>query len=461
MAAGSGALALLIFGSLVACGTDPVTSPVAPAATSALSLDDLARGYVMAVLRLDRIRAGTNDYDYGPPEWKAAVLAEPMPVPAALREEVRRLAAGLEARARAGVDAAPPAAAADAALLDHERLLWLQAQVAALDTHLGLILGERLSVRDQVDRLFQLEARYVPEQELAEARRTLDGLLPGGGDLPARIAAFRNSFAVPRDKVEAVYRFALEEVRRRTLEFLPLPAAEGLELAFVTGQPWGGYNWFQGQARSRIDINLDLPVLATSVYGYIAHEAYPGHHTELAVREARLYRERGWVEWCVSPLFTPKNAISEAIAEVGTEILFTPEARFAWMRDALWPRFGLPGDLDLWRRAEPALEVLAEARTNGTILLHDRGQTDAEVTAYLVREQGLDTERAAKSVAFDRAWGVYAFNYRAGRAVVRRWVEAAGPDLAARRERFVRLLTHPVTPRLIAEWGRRDGAASR
>src|SRR3990167_6803941 len=63
---------LLVFVSLLIAGplaAEELWQPVG-------SLDDLARNYVLLVLRMDKHIAGFNDYYYGPPEWKQRVDAE-------------------------------------------------------------------------------------------------------------------------------------------------------------------------------------------------------------------------------------------------------------------------------------------------------------------------------------------------------------------------------------------------
>jgi hypothetical protein len=82
---------------------------------------------------------------------------------------------------------------------------------------------------------------------------------------------------VPRDKLSGVVQAALEESRRRTKLYIALPDSEGVTLEFVTNQHWGGYNRYQGQSRSLIQINTDLPVFIGRVLDLAAHEGYPGH----------------------------------------------------------------------------------------------------------------------------------------------------------------------------------------
>ena len=48
---------------------------------------------------------------------------------------------------------------------------------------------------------------------------------------------------------------------------------------------------------------------------------YPGHHTEHAVKEQLLIRDRGAIEEGIQLVPTPQAVLSEGIAEVGAEIV--------------------------------------------------------------------------------------------------------------------------------------------
>ena len=58
----------------------------------------------------------------------------------------------------------------------------------------------------------------------------------------------------------------------------------------VTDKPWSGFNYYEGDYRSRVAINADLPHRLGQLPHLVAHESYPGHHTE------HCRKERGLVE---------------------------------------------------------------------------------------------------------------------------------------------------------------------
>ncbi|MFQ5817702.1 MAG: hypothetical protein ACE5H2_07085 [Terriglobia bacterium] len=404
---------------------------VASRASSYDSLDDVARGYVLLVLRIDQHEPGFNDYYYGPADVREQVTREGKRPLEELRAQAEALRAALPNTRGNPV-----------------RRRWFEKQLAALETKIRMLQGEQFSVAEQARRLFDLEVQPPTNAELEAALTALDQALPGPGSLLDRVKAWRAHFRLPPTRVEAAYRIALEEVQARARKLLLLPPQERVELYFVTGQAWGGYNWFQGNARSRIEINTDLPTLATSVYSYIAHEAYPGHHTDLTTREQRLFHERGYFEWCVSPLYTPQSTMAEAVAEVGKDILMPPAERYAWHRDVFFPRLELAAaDVATWEKLQPLLETLSRVRERLPFMLHDEGASEEAMVAFLQKYALMDPARARKTIQFDREWGVYSFNYTVGREILRRYLATGNA-----RAKFIQLLTIPIFPSLIEEW---------
>jgi hypothetical protein len=120
----------------------------------------------------------------------------------------------------------------------------------------------------------------------------------------------------------------------------PAPAGEAFTLEFVTGKSWSGYNYYQGNYRSLIQINTDLPVRLSRAVDLGCHEGYPGHHAYNVLLERDLSRGRGWTEFSVYPLYSPQSLIAEGSANYGIDLAFTPEERLAFERDVLIPLAG-------------------------------------------------------------------------------------------------------------------------
>ena len=169
----------------------------------------------------------------------------------------------------------------------------------------------------------------------------IDRLVPGAGPLAERVDAFLDRFVIPNDRLEAVMRAAIAECRRRTLAHIPPPADESFALEFVTGRSWSGYNWYQGNYRSLIQVNTDFPVRLSRAVDLGCHEGYPGHHAYNMLLEEKLAHGRGWVEYMVYPLYSPQSFIAEGSANYGIELAFPGDERLAFETATLYPLAGL------------------------------------------------------------------------------------------------------------------------
>ena len=128
---------------------------------------------------------------------------------------------------------------------------------------------------------------------------------------------------------------------KRTLPHAELPAGESFTVEFVTNKSWSGYNWYQGNYRSLIQVNTDLPIYIDRAVDLACHEGIPGHHVYNALLEKHLMRDRGWVEASVYALFSPQSLIAEGTANYGIEVAFPGDERLAFERDVLFPAAGL------------------------------------------------------------------------------------------------------------------------
>jgi hypothetical protein len=249
--------------------------------------------------------------------------------------------------------------------------------------------------------------------------------------------------------VDTVFKTAIAACRARTLAHLPLPPGERFDLEYVKGTPWNAYNWYQGDYRSLIQVNLDFPIPLDRAVDLACHEGYPGHHVYNALLEQALVRDRGWVEISMYPLFSPQSLIAEGSANFGIDMAFPAAERVAFERDSLFPLAGLDPSL-----AEPnaavrqIVERLNYAR-NEVARRYLDGQLDAAGARAMMRRYWLITpDAAAKTLRFIDTYRSYVINYNLGRDLVAAWVErTGGDDAGARWNAFRALLSAPHLPR--------------
>jgi hypothetical protein len=335
-----------------------------------------------------------------------------------------------------------------------QRRDFLTRQVRAMRTTLRVLQGERLSLIEEVEGFFDITPAWTDEAVFRDAHRTLEELLPPGGTLPERMALLRKSREISVAQTEKLLPFALAHLRHLTHERFPMPQEETFELKFVSNQPWGAYNWYLGDCHSRIEINTDLPlhiVGAPGLTSLLAHEGYPGHHTELSNKDTRLFQEAGYTEHCVSLINTPACVVSEGMATCALEVLMNEEEQAAWLSNELLPRAGL-GHLN----AQQELAIIkaqirmAGVLPNAAFLLHEQGVDAREVSDY-IQKYGLGTEEEArKALEFlsTPLYRSYAFTYHRGSELVRDLFEKKGD----RDYWYTRLLSEPVTPHQIRQW---------
>jgi len=399
-------------------------------------LDALARDYVRLQLEIGERDEGYVDAYYGPAEWREAARAYPRPVPE-LAAAVRALRARVEAAAVAssGIEA--------------RRKAFLLAQLTAAEHRLRLVAGERLGFSEEALGLYgvDLDGLLRPLADYDPVLARIDRLVPGEGALADRVDAFLNRFVIPPERLDAVMRAAIDECRRRTLPHIALPVGEAFTLEFVTGQSWSGYNWYQGEYRSLIQINTDLPVRLGRAVDLGCHEGYPGHHAFNSLLERDLARGRGWIEYMIYPLYSPQSFIAEGTANYGIELAFPDEERLAFETAILYPLAGLPADdAPAYLALLEAIDDLAGARFTIARDYLD-GHIDRERAIGLTRHyQLVSRARAEQSIAFTDRYRAYVINYGLGRDMVAAHIEAAGESAEARWATMARLLTEPTLP---------------
>ena len=397
-----------------------------PAAEATHLFDPWTRDYALLGLRLERLAPGTVDAWIGPPSWRAAVAAEPLPSPVELRQAAALLAEMLPA-----MDYAPA------------RTAYLGRQIRALGAQTHVLAGETLPLVEQAELYFDIQPQRVPEETLAAAHAELDRLLPGDGSLTDRWGAWRKGFQATPERVLPLLDRIAAEVRARTVAHLPLPEDESISMALVRDQPWGAYNWYQGHAHSLIEINTDLPMQADGLVDYLAHEGYPGHHTEHALRETLQYQGQGQGEYAIQLINTPESLISEAIATSARTMIFPDATDLTWSAAEVWPALGINRDPELAGQIREATRPLSAVSGNVAFVLHADGRPAEEAAAYLERWGLRRPDEAIHDLRFLQSplWRVYTFTYYYGRRLFAPLL--AGPD---RWAVYRRLLTTPMVP---------------
>jgi hypothetical protein len=380
----------------------------------------LGERYLELALRFGRLGPGLIDSYAGPRDLAARVEAEAH-IPAG---DVAREAAVL----RMDTEADEP---------DGARRRWLVAQLEGLETAARFLAGEELPLPELVNRCYGIEPSHVPEQTFADAHSRLHDALPGDGALRDRYAAWLSTQYVPPNLIAPGLEALAAELRSRTDALFGPLEGDRVEFVLVEGQPWQGHCDYRGGLATRVSINTDLPIPAFRLLELVAHEVYPGHHTEHVLKEPLL--RDGRLELAVFLYPAPQAVVAEGIAELALETALGEDAERIGAE--IVEPLGITYDAETSAVARDVKRTLLPVRTNIALLLDEGTLSEADAYAY-AREWMIEPDaRVERSVAnlLSADWRPYAFCYPLGLDLAHRFV---GRDPA----RFRRLLAEQLTP---------------
>jgi hypothetical protein len=382
---------------------------------------DVVTSYLELCLRLGRHIDGLVDSYYGPAEISERIEAEELREPSSLIRDAAALLTSLEDDS-----------------LDETRRRWLRSQLVGLETVARRLAGDEVAYEDEVERCYGVRPEWVPEERFEAAQGELDEILPGSGSLAERFQAWRDGDGLRGQELATVFRALADDFRGRAQAMIGLPEGESVDVEYVSDKPWAAFNYYLGDLQSRVDVNTDVAMTPSFLVEIVAHEAYPGHHTEHAWKEQRLVREGGKLEESAQMVGAPAALISEGIAGLASEILLGEEEQE--ITAAHLAGTSVVYDPDLSRAVQKTFHPLGRVRGNTALLLHTRGASNEEALEYLMRWSLASRERAERAIRFmtDPIWGSYVTTYTDGYDLCRDFVDG-DPG------RFKRLLTEQLT----------------
>ena len=394
--------------------------------------DHLINEYLLLGLRFDRIEEGYVDAFTGDPGLRRQVAAEPTPNPAELARHADILLVALEQLPR------------EADFTD-QRAEFIAAHLRALACAARKFAGEDVGFVDEVRQYFDVEISLGAPERYRAAHARIDEVLGGSGPLSERIAAHRKAEELPPERLrECVHAFssALRDIVRATY---PLPDAENIVYEVVTDKPWSGFNYYEGDYRSRVAINADLKQQMSNLPRLVAHESYPGHHTEHCRKEAGLVAGLGHGEQTIFLVNTPQCLMAEGLADLALHAA-VGDGWGAWAAE-IYADLGLRFDGERAQALAEASASLAEVRQDAALMLHDAHRDVDDVVAFLQRWLLVDDTRARQSLKFlsSPLWRAYTSTYVEGYRLLRSWLDDR-PVSVGLTERFGRLLDEPLIP---------------
>ena len=402
------------------------------------SIEIIAEDYVKLVLEIGQYDNTFVDAYFGPEEWK---LTEPKSETLPLDNFVQR--------ANTLISQCDALLVSDNPNLEIARINMLKKQLIAVRTKTEMIGGKTFPFDEEAKLLYDAVPPHFSVIHFNKLLVGLDSLLAGEGDLPKRYNNFMAEFIIPKEKLDTVFRVAIDISRRITKNYFELPENENFVLEYVTDKVWGGYNYYQGNAQSLIQINTDFPIYISRAIDLGSHEGYPGHHIYMMLTEQNLVNTKGWMEYSVYPLFSPFSLISEGSANYGIDVAFPGAKRINFEKEKLFPLAEIDVNKadkfyevqDLMSKLNYSINETARAYLNGDL---SRENAVKQIEKYSL----FTTEKAEQSVRFIEANRSYVINYNLGKDLVAKHVELLGgyySNPEKRWEVFKELLSNPYS----------------
>ena len=293
------------------------------------------------------------------------------------------------------------------------RAKYLITEVHSLQSIVRWMAGEELSYVDVVENVFGIRPTRFSEKEVEVAMRNVEIAFSDcpGSDTRDRVEQFRLDGQMQGEEaknyIEGVLQQSAKDVgilfQKKVYAIMDATVTDnGIEYKAVTDKPWGGYNYYQGNYKSKNEFNVDRPFSKHGLAAVIYHEYE--HHVSNLWRE-KAYLENNWTDLSIVPL-TGRCVISEGTADTAMDFLEVSEGT----DDAL--------------RMRVLTNLSRMCSMNAALMLNHEHASDEEVIEYLVERTFGTEDRIRPSLEFTRPltkegkpnlWAPYIFNYLTGR----------------------------------------------
>ncbi|MHA1886093.1 MAG: hypothetical protein ACW96S_13640 [Promethearchaeota archaeon] len=273
-------------------------------------ISDFGRDFLLLALRIGKHNKDYVDYYVGPKELSDKVDREGLVSPKKLLDDCKSLQNKLNIQG-----------------YDRKREKYLDKLITSIRTSVEILNGIEIPFMTKFSRLYDIKLKPVNYVDLENLKADVTEAFGGSESLEKSLAEIRERQKIPENEIQKLLNKSFNITKNRTKELFPdlLPQNEQIEIELVKDmeRKWTLYNQYLGNYCSRIDININYGIYSTALLSSAAHEGYPGHHTEFAVKEERLMKKLNQYEHSILILNSPKLLISEGIADMAINMLYS------------------------------------------------------------------------------------------------------------------------------------------
>lgn len=388
--------------------------------------------YLQLGLRIDKHQKGYVDYYYGPSEIKEKVDQEAKVPPKRLLEKCSSLQKLVYDQ---GFDA--------------KREVYLKKMIDSMKLYIKTeFMNENVPIEEELRIQCDIDIQPFNESELSDLKDEFDESYPGKGTLEECIDNLRVERELPPKKALKAFKKCVKIASKRTKKLFPdmLPKKEQIKIKRIKNPEkvnWLSYDWYKGEFKSIVDIRVDYGIYWTGVLRVAAHEVYPGHHTQFAVAEDKLYNERNHFERAILLYCNPYMIICEGISSLSLNSLFSARKQEEIALAKFCPDPANGPSVELLMKQNCARKKLPLIDFNAAYHAHVDGWDKKTVRNYIKSFELWDSKSLDKKIAmlFDPIFKMSGYAYQIGKQLISdKFGEYPSP------KDFRYLLENPVLP---------------
>ncbi len=373
------------------------------------------KDYVLLALRIDRLfnKEGTYYIDsyIGPESLKTKVEKEELFTAKNLIKDTKRLKNKI-----------------DNIKFENSRKKFIKKHLLAFQTILEILNNDNISFKKQVKNILDLDLVWTDEKVFEEGLKLFKDGLPGSGDLNQRYNEWlqRNTyFFDDNQKMLSLINELIKVVRDYSKNIVNIPNDDVI-VELVSNKNYGASTRYIGNLKSKLKINKDIPFNFFQAIPLIAHELYPGHHTEFLMKEKYLVHDKGYFENQVFLLNSPQLVVSEGIGEIAFDMIISNDYFLSYLVNDIYRKYKIKiNDVNLKSLLQASRINSIDQIANNAVMMFEDGRSEDEIKKYVGKytlQPDFMLEHLLSNIKSSQFKKIYSITYYQGKKLVQDYI---------------------------------------
>lgn len=373
------------------------------------------KDYVLLALRIDRLfnKEGTYYIDsyIGPESLKTKVEKEELFTAKNLIKDTKRLKNKI-----------------DNIKFENSRKKFIKKHLLAFQTILEILNNDNINFKKQVKNILDLDLVWTDEKVFEEGLKLFKDGLPGSGDLNQRYNEWlqRNTyFFDDNQKMLSLINELIKVVRDYSKNIVNIPNDDVI-VELVSNKNYGASTRYIGNLKSKLKINKDIPFNFFQAIPLIAHELYPGHHTEFLMKEKYLVHDKGYFENQVFLLNSPQLVVSEGIGEIAFDMIISNDYFLSYLVNDIYRKYKIKiNDVNLKSLLQASRINSIDQIANNAVMMFEDGRSEDEIKKYVGKytlQPDFMLEHLLSNIKSSQFKKIYSITYYQGKKLVQDYI---------------------------------------